>query len=76
MAAGILVDAGSGKVVWSQNADVERPPASLTKVLTALVVLDQANLDDNVTVTPEARAVGGARMYAESGWVMPVRDLL
>ncbi|MGH9283421.1 MAG: D-alanyl-D-alanine carboxypeptidase family protein, partial [Acidimicrobiales bacterium] len=76
MAAGILVDAASGKVVWSQNADAQRAPASLTKVLTALVVLDQANLDDNVTVTPEARAVGGARMYAESGWVMPVRDLL
>jgi D-alanyl-D-alanine carboxypeptidase (penicillin-binding protein 5/6) len=76
MAAGILVDAASGKVIWSQNADVARPPASLTKVLTALVVLDQANLDDNVTVTPEARSVGGARMYAETGWVMPVRDLL
>jgi serine-type D-Ala-D-Ala carboxypeptidase (penicillin-binding protein 5/6) len=76
MAAGILVDAATGKVIWSQNADAERAPASLTKVLTALVVLDQANLDDNVTVTPEARAVGGSRIYVESGWVMPARDLL
>jgi D-alanyl-D-alanine carboxypeptidase (penicillin-binding protein 5/6) len=76
MAAGILVDAGSGKVLWSRNADVARPPASLTKVLTALVVLDQGKLDDNVTVTPEAREINGTRMYAETGWVMPVRDLL
>lgn len=76
MAAGIVVDAASGKVVWSRNADVPRPPASLTKVLTALVVLDRANLDDNATVTPEARGVAGARIYAEAGWVMPVRDLL
>ncbi|HEY8200512.1 MAG TPA: serine hydrolase, partial [Actinomycetota bacterium] len=76
MAAGILVDTASGKVLWSHDADVARPPASLTKILTALVVLDRANLDDNVTVTPEARGVDGARIYVEAGWVMPVRDLL
>ena len=75
MAAGILVDAASGKVLWSHDADVARPPASLTKILTALVVLDRANLDDSVTVTPEARGIDGARIYAEAGWVMPVRDL-
>lgn len=76
MAAGILVDLASGKVLWSRDADVPRPPASLTKVLTALVVLDHADLHDSVTVTPEARGVDGARIYAEAGWVMPVRDLL
>ena len=76
MAAGIVFDAASGKVVWSRDADVPRPPASLTKVLTALVVLERSSLDDNVTVTPEARGIGGTRIYAEAGWVMPVRDLL
>ena len=76
MSAGILVDLGSGKVLWSRDPDVPRPPASLTKILTALVVLEHADLHDPVTVTLDAREVAGARIYAETGWVMQVQDLL
>lgn len=76
MAAGILVDLPTGKVLWSKDADVPRPPASLTKILTALVVLEHAGLDDPVKITADARGVDGARMYVEAGWELPVRDLL
>ncbi|MDQ4148587.1 MAG: D-alanyl-D-alanine carboxypeptidase [Actinomycetota bacterium] len=76
MASGILVDLDSGQVLWSHNDRAPRAPASLTKILTALVVLENVNLDKQATITPEARNVRGARIYAEAGWAFPVRELL
>ncbi|MGH2705627.1 MAG: D-alanyl-D-alanine carboxypeptidase family protein [Actinomycetota bacterium] len=76
MSSGILVDASSGRVLWAHEPDVPRPPASLTKMLTALVVIERADLEDTATITPEARNAPGARLYAEEGWTLPVRDLL
>jgi D-alanyl-D-alanine carboxypeptidase len=73
---GILVDASNGKVLWAVNANQPRPPASLTKILTALVVLQQAKLDDTQTVTDEAYNAPGANTYARPGWNYTVQDLL
>src|ERR1700683_2382329 len=47
---GILVDATTGQVLWSENADVPRPIASITKVMTALVVLQAGGLNREITV--------------------------
>ncbi|MGH2770265.1 MAG: D-alanyl-D-alanine carboxypeptidase family protein [Actinomycetota bacterium] len=76
MASGILVDATEGKVLWSKEPDVPRPPASLTKVVTALVVLERTKLDDPVTYTAEAQAAPGGKIRAEVGWTFSVEDLL
>ncbi len=73
---GILVDAANGKVLWAVNADQPRPPASLTKILTALVVLQRSKLDDTQTVTDEAYNAPGANTYAKPGWTYSVEDLL
>jgi D-alanyl-D-alanine carboxypeptidase (penicillin-binding protein 5/6) len=73
---GILVDASNGKVLWQVNDDQPRPPASLTKILTALVVLQQARLDDTQTVTDEAYNAPGANTYAKPGWTYSVEDML
>ena len=73
---GILVDASNGKVLWAVNANQPRPPASLTKILTALVVLQRAKLDDTQTVTDEAYNAPGANTYAKAGWTYSVEDLL
>lgn len=75
MAAGILVD-GDGNVLWAREEHAQRPPASLTKIVTALVVLERANLDDTAVITPDARAAPGGRIHAEEGWTFSVRDLL
>jgi serine-type D-Ala-D-Ala carboxypeptidase (penicillin-binding protein 5/6) len=48
--AGILVDADTGQVLWTRQADAERPIASITKVMTAYLVLQAGNLDRKVTV--------------------------
>ncbi|HLF69869.1 MAG TPA: D-alanyl-D-alanine carboxypeptidase family protein [Actinomycetota bacterium] len=76
MSSGILVDLTSGKILWARDDESPRPPASLTKVLTALVVMRNARLDDKVVITPEARQAPGGRTYAEAGWTFSVRDAL
>jgi D-alanyl-D-alanine carboxypeptidase len=73
---GILVDPSNGKVLWAVNANQPRPPASLTKILTALVVLQRAKLDDTQTVTDEAYNAPGANTYAKPGWTYSVEDML
>lgn len=75
-ASGILLDGRTGKVLWGKDEGRVRAPASLTKILTALVVLENADLASRVTITPEARAAAGSRTYAESGWSFSVEDLL
>ena len=75
-ASGILFDLGTGKILWAQNDTAPRPPASLTKIATALVALEEADLDDRVTITPEARGAPGGRMYAEQGWSFSVKEVL
>jgi D-alanyl-D-alanine carboxypeptidase (penicillin-binding protein 5/6) len=74
--AGILVDTTSGKVLWARDQRSARMPASLTKILTALVVLERVNIDDVVEIKPEYLAIEGARLGAQPGWMMTVRDLL
>ncbi|MEX2588296.1 MAG: D-alanyl-D-alanine carboxypeptidase family protein [Actinomycetota bacterium] len=76
MSAGILVDVSTGKVLWSKNSTQVRSPASLTKVLTALTVLEYSALDGYTTISKAARAVDGGRTYAEEGWRFTMRDLL
>lgn len=57
-AAGILVDASDGSILWEKDAHQRRAVASTTKILTALVVLEEAELGDQVTVSQAAAAVG------------------
>ena len=49
--AGIVMDADSGAVLFGQNIHVQKAPASITKILTALVVIENSSLDDQVTMT-------------------------
>jgi D-alanyl-D-alanine carboxypeptidase (penicillin-binding protein 5/6) len=67
---GILVDATTGQVLWSENADVPRPIASITKVMTALVILQAGGLNREITVP---RGVVGyvAKYGAEAAGLVP-----
>lgn len=78
--AGILVDAGTGQVLWAEGANTVRPIASITKVMTALVILQAGGLNRNVAVP---RAVTGyvAKYGADAvglvpGQVLTVDELL
>lgn len=74
--AWIAVDAASGVAVIEFNADEPRAMASVTKLMTALVVRDHANLEERVRVSEAADEVGEAEVGLVAGEVWSVRDLL
>lgn len=77
----VLMDALSGKVLFAQDAEQELPPASVTKVMTMLLILEgveqgRISLDDAVTVSEAAASMGGSQMYLEPGETHTVEELL
>ena len=77
----VLIDATSGKVLFAQDAEKELPPASVTKVMTMLLILEgveqgRISLDDVVTVSENASSMGGSQMYLEPGEQHTVEELL
>lgn len=74
-AAAILMDADSGEVLYEKDAARRMRIASTTKIMTALVVLEQASLDDTITVT-QAHMAEGSSMYLKPGETVRVEELL
>jgi D-alanyl-D-alanine carboxypeptidase len=72
----ILYDVDSGVVIASKDAEVERPMASVTKIMTSLVVMDNAELDELVRITDSAAATGEAEIGIVQGERWTVGDLL
>ena len=71
----ILVDAGSGTVLYEKNANKKRDPASMTKILNLLVCLDVLDLDEEVTV--ETTTTGeGTDINLQKGEKITIRDLV
>jgi D-alanyl-D-alanine carboxypeptidase (penicillin-binding protein 5/6) len=68
--AGILADAATGQVLWSKGADAERPIASITKVMTALLVIQAGDLNRKITV-PKAVLEYVAKYGANSAGLVP-----
>ncbi len=75
LAASYVIEA-QGKTLWAHQADRELPPASLTKIMTALLVLERSRPDDIVTVGADAVGETGSRMGLAAGERFRVRDLL
>lgn len=72
----ILIDAQSGQVIYEKNSQAKLPPASITKVATAIYAIEKGNLSDLVTVSENARDVDGTRVYLEVGEQVPLLKLV
>ena len=77
----ILVEAHTGKVLFEKDADTQRPPASMTKIMTLLLVMEaldrgQMSTDDVVTASENAARMGGTQIWLAAGEQMTVDDLL
>lgn len=77
----ILLDAVTGKVIVEENADVQLPPASLTKIMTAYIAeveIDNGNmsLDDEVHISEKAWRTQGSKMFVDVDSNVRVEDLL
>lgn len=77
----ILIEASSGMVIYEKNADEQLRPASVTKIMTLLIIfeeIDKGNLalDDIVTITEHAASMGGSQCFFEAGEQQTVEDLI
>ena len=77
----ILMEKTTGEVLYEKNADERRPPASVTKVMTMLLIAEavdggEITLSDEVTASAEAASMGGSQVWLEEGERMTVSDML
>ena len=77
----ILVEAHTGQILFEKDIDTPRPPASMTKIMTMLLVMEalergQISLDDVVVTSEYAARMGGTQIWLAAGEEMSVRDLL
>lgn len=74
--AAVLVDSASGKVYYAKNPDLRLPPASTTKLVTAMVALDKLDPEAIVTVSKRAADTPSVLPHLSAGQKMRVKDLL
>ncbi len=72
----ILVDAETGQVLYELRADERRPMASTTKMMTAILLIGQGNLDDLVVASENAIGTRYANLNMTPGETIPLRDML
>jgi len=77
----ILIEADTGIVLYEQNADEALPPASVTKIMSLLLIMEglddgRISLDDKVSVSEYAGSMGGSQIFLEPGEEMPLNDML
>ncbi|MFC4387715.1 D-alanyl-D-alanine carboxypeptidase family protein [Gracilibacillus marinus] len=77
----ILIERDTGKVLYQKNADSILPPASMTKIMTMLLIMEaleekKLTLDENVRISEKAASMGGSQIFLEAGEEMTVNDLL
>lgn len=72
----LIYDRASGRIMYEKNGNKQTPMASTTKIMTAIVVLENTNLKDTVTITSKAAGTGGSRLGLKKNDKITVNDLL
>ena len=70
--SGILMEAQTGTVIYQKDADTRRSPASITKIMTLILIFDALDkgslkMDDTVTTSAHAKSMGGSQVFLEEG---------
>ncbi len=77
----LLMEASTGKILYEKEADIAKPPASITKLMTLLLAFEavdkgQAGWDDLVPISEKAWRMEGSRMFLEVGTKVPYREII
>ncbi|MFW6389686.1 MAG: D-alanyl-D-alanine carboxypeptidase family protein [Halanaerobiales bacterium] len=77
----ILIETDTEQVLFEKNIDEELPPASITKIMTLLIAMEEVedgniSLDDEITVSQNAASMGGSQIYLAANDRVPFRDLI
>lgn len=74
--AAIVIDRDTNAILYEKNAYEKRAMASTTKIMTAIITLENARLDEEVTVCKKAANVGGSRLGLHTNDKITINDLL
>ncbi|XZF74490.1 D-alanyl-D-alanine carboxypeptidase family protein [Bacillus sp. AL-1R] len=77
----VIIEQDTGKILYEKDARKELPPASMTKIMTMLIIMEEINkgdlkLDDKVMTSEHAASMGGSQIFLEPGEEMTVREML
>ncbi|SHN20440.1 D-alanyl-D-alanine carboxypeptidase family protein [Gracilibacillus kekensis] len=77
----ILIERDTGNIIFDKNANEKLPPASMTKIMTLLLIMEaienaQLSLDESIRISENAASMGGSQIFLETGEEMSVEDLL
>src|SRR5699024_2087362 len=77
----ILMERDTGEILYNKNVHEELPPASMTKIMTLLLIMealdqDKLALNEMVRISEHAASMGGSQIFLEAGEEMSVEDLL
>ncbi len=80
-ASAVLIEQNSGRILYQQNADEERLIASITKIMTLILIFDalesgKIRMDDLVTTSAYAKSMGGSQVFLEEGETQTVETLI
>lgn len=71
-----VLDVNTGEVVYAKNEHEQRPMASTTKIMTALLALESGNVGDDITITRDMLGATGTLLKLEEGWKITLYDLV
>lgn len=79
--AAFVMESSTGQVLFAENSDVMLPTASMAKMMTSLIAMEEIRdgrlkMNDPVTISARASKMGGSQIYAKEGQVFPVQTLL
>ena len=72
----VLINADTGEIIVNYNADEKRGMASTTKIMTAIVAIENGNLDERYAISKEAVGIEGSSLYLKSEERMTLRELI
>lgn len=77
----VLMEAKTGQLIYEKEKDTRRSPASVTKIMTLILIFDQLengsiSLDDPVTTSAHAKSMGGSQVFLEEGEIQTVETLI
>ncbi|MBQ5746053.1 MAG: D-alanyl-D-alanine carboxypeptidase, partial [Selenomonadales bacterium] len=72
----VLMEEMTGEVIYDKHGDKRMPPASTTKILTALIAIESGRLAEPVTVSENAAKTNGSRMHLKKGQVLSLEELV
>lgn len=77
----VLIEAKTGQLIYEKEKDTRRSPASVTKIMTLILIFDQLengsiSLDDPVTTSAHAKSMGGSQVFLEEGEIQTVETLI